>query len=101
MSNNPSDSATKDPLMKRLADRYDRTSLAYFFRVVEPTGIFLTVVGLMVAGYALLASLQEISDSRNVREATLLVMLTERLDIARTRDAGKSATYEVDEQEEE
>ena len=101
MNNDPTDAFTEESVLKRLADLYDCTSLAHVLRVLQPTGIFLTAVGLVVAAWALMLSLHEIAESRKVRQATLWVMLTERLDIARAGDAGKSATYESDEQKDE
>ena len=89
--------------LKKAADRYDRTNIAYAFRVLQPTGVFLTAIGLILAAWGLglshqeiAESRQEIAESRKVRQATLFVMLFERLDVARSRDEVRSATYESD-----
>ena len=80
------------PLLKKLADAYNKTNVAYFFRVVQPSGVFLAAIGLVFAAWTVKMSLDEMEESRKVREANLLVALMERLDVARTIDAGKSAT---------
>lgn len=104
---NSHDNVTRDSILKKLADLYDRTSIAYVLRILQPVSIFLTAIGLVFAAWAVKLSIQamelstqEIAESRNVREATLFVMLTERLDIARKRDSDKSATYEFDKEKE-
>lgn len=90
------DSVNQDAALKKAVDWYDRTNIAYAFRVLQPTGVFLTAIGLILAAWGLGLSHQEIAESRKVRQATLFVMLTERLDVARSLDAGRAATYESD-----
>ena len=80
------------PLVKKLADAYNKTNVAYFFRVVQPSGVFLAAIGLVFAAWTVKMSLDDMEESRKVREANLLVSLIERLNVARTMDDGNFAT---------
>ena len=83
-------------MLRKIADSYDRTDVSYFLRAVQPIGVFLAAAGLAIAAWAVKLSLDEMAESRQVREAALFLSLMERLDAARALDSGRSATYEHD-----
>lgn len=73
---------------RRLAERYECTSFAYFVQTIEPLGILIAPVGLAVTAFTLVFSWVEFREGREVREATLFALATERLEAARAKDAG-------------
>jgi len=100
MKNNHSPGKIIGPLvLKRWADFYDRTSLAYFLRVLHPFSTLLTVIGLIVSSFGLIIAIKEISENREVREATLWAMLIDRLELARNLDVGANAVVKNENRE--
>lgn len=77
---------------RRLAAWYEDRPFAQLLKAMQPLGILVTAVGLLIAIAALFATIYEIRQSRTVREATLLVLAMERIAIARESDLGKEAT---------
>lgn len=90
MPNDSTDDKPQMSLRKRwltgMADRYKATPLAYFVRTIEPLGVLLAAIGLLVSAAALSLSWSEIRKERAVQEATLFSMAAERLDAARKKE---------------
>ena len=97
------DPVVAKPVLRRIADAYDRTNVAYLFRLTQPLGVLLAAIGLVFAAIGLVitawsvqVTLDELAENRKLRNLTSFASLTKTLNEARTVDAGKSATYESD-----
>ena len=78
----------------RFAEWYESRPFAQLLKAVQPLGTLVTVIGLVIAIIALFATILEIRESQTVREATLYVLVMERIALARKSDSGKKATIE-------
>lgn len=83
--NNPQTSRQKHGLAG-ITNRYRATSFAYFVQTIEPLGVLFVVIGIVVSAIALSLSWSEIRKERAVQEATLLALVSERLDAAREQE---------------
>ena len=77
---------------RKLAERYECTSVRIFCSNHRTFRYLITSVGLAVAAATLMFSCVEFREGREVREATLFALATERLEAARAEDAG----YDLD-----
>lgn len=84
---------------RRLAAKFEDRPIILLLKAVQPLGILATVVGLVVAIVALFLTIHEIRVSQTLREATLFVLVMERIAITRSLDSGKEATYEEEDGE--
>lgn len=96
--NNPNaaeNSTTQPPdsRLRRFATWYKAQPAADFLLAMQPLGTLATALALLVAVIALIATFSQIRESRTVREATLFVLAMERMEVARRKDSGKSATF--------
>ena len=93
-------------MLRKIADSYQQTDVAYFFGAMQPLGVLLAVIALgltaisvIISGMSVMLALDEVAEGRKVRNLGLLNSLTKELVEARETDAGRSATYRYERRE--